>query len=142
MVWSLKQTFSRLREEAPAAWVVFLAGATTCSVLIALQGALSPTVGFLALILGGLTLGGLGSRMRDSVIAAFLMGWVAYATGSVVFVVGQSLTAGYPPDLVAAYTAIAILVGLVFGVVTGVWTAGGAAIGFVVRRRPHAGHLL
>ncbi len=124
------------------AWAVFLAGAAMCSGLITFQGMLSPTFGFFALLLTGLALGALGFRMRDSVIAAFLMGYVAYAIGSVAFVVGQSLIAGYSVELVAGYTAIAILVGLVFGVVAGIWTAGAAAIGFVIRRKPHAGHLL
>jgi len=124
------------------AWAVFLAGAGICSGLIAFQAMLSPTFGFFALLLSGLALGALGFRMRDSVIAAFLMGYVAYAIGSVASVVGQSLIAGYPLELVTAYTAIAILVGLVFGTVAGIWTAGGAAVGFVVRRKPHAGHLL
>jgi hypothetical protein len=141
-VWSLQQTFRGLREEAPVGWFVFLAGATTCSVLIALQETISFTVAFGTLLASGLALGVVGPRMRDCVIAGFIMGYVAFAVGSVVGVFGMSLAAGYPPESVVGYTAIGVLVGVVFGTLAGIWTAGGAAVGFVVRRRPHAGHLL
>ena len=126
---------ARLMKTSPVALVVFLGALVLAAVLIALQGVTSPTWGFLALIVGGLAVGLCGAQLRDTVVAAFLMGFVAYFSGTVAFVTGQSVQAGYPAERVTAEVAIGAFVGLLFGVIAGLWTAGGGAIGAIIKRR-------
>jgi len=54
----------------------------------------------------------------------------------------SSILAGYTAERVAAEAGIGVFVGAVVGVVGGVWTAGGAALGSVLRWRLHAGNIL
>lgn len=140
--WAVRGLFVRLRREKPAAFAVFLVSTAVAAVLIALQGALSPAFGFLALVAGGFAIGLVCLPLRDAVVTGFLMGYIAYLAGTVAFALGSSILAGYSAERVAAEAAIGVFVGAVFGVVGGVWTVGGAALASVLRRRPHAGHIL
>lgn len=135
-------TIARFRKEARAAFAVFLGATVIAAALVALRGVVSPALGFLALLGGGFAVGLCGAELRDTVIATFLMGFVAYFCGTVAFAAGASALAGYPPERVGAEVAIGALVGLVFGVISGAWAAGGGALGAVARRRSRVGHVL
>ena len=134
--------FVRLRRERPAAFAVFLVSTAVAAVLIALQGVLSPTFAFLALVAGGFAIGRASLPLRDAVVTGFIMGYIAYLAGTVAFALSSSILAGYTAERVAAEAGIGVFVGAVVGVVGGVWTAGGAALGSVLRWRLHAGNIL
>src|SRR2546427_3165198 len=129
----------RLMKTSPVALVVFLGALVLAAVLIALQGVTSPTWGFLALIVGGLAVGLCGAQLRDTVVTAFVMGFVAYFSGTVAFVTGASVQTGYSAERATAEVAIGAFVGLLFGVIAGLWTAGGRAIGAILRGRVAGG---
>lgn len=135
----LRRLFLRLRRH-PRAIPALLVGTSIAATVMALQLVVSPTFGFIALVAGGLALGFVCGNLRDAVLAGFLMGYVAFFAGSV------ALGAWYEITVPAAFPGSSLLgglfVGAVFGVFAGVWSAGAAALGGIVRRRPHAGHVL
>jgi len=140
--WAVRGLFVRLRRERPAAFAVFLVSTAVAAVLVALQGVLSPTFAFLALVAGGFAIGRASLPLRDAVVTGFIMGYIAYLAGTVAFALSSSILAGYTAERVAAEAGIGVFVGAVVGVVGGVWTAGGAALGSVLRWRLHAGNIL
>ena len=140
--WTVRELFLRLRRETPIAFAAFLGGTATIAVLIALQGLLPSSVPFLALIAAGFAFGLVCAPLRDAVVAGFLMGYIAFFVGTAAFALSSSILGDSPLQAVATEAAGGVFVGAVFGVVGGVWTSGGAALGSVLRRRSHAGHIL
>ena len=118
--------------------VVFLIAAVVAlsvGALIALQALISPTVAFFGLVIGGVALGLSGTDMKKTATYALLAGFFAYFLGTVAFAAAASIGGGYPGERVVGEIAIGAFAGLLFGVVAGLWTAGGAVIGTLVLRR-------
>ena len=109
--------------------------ALSVGTLIALQALISPTVAFFGLVIGGVALGLSGTDMKKTATYALLAGFFAYFLGTVAFAAGASIGAGDPGERVVGEIAIGAFAGLLFGVVAGLWTAGGAVIGTLVLRR-------
>lgn len=86
----------------------------------------------------GRALGAVGRELRDAILAAFLMGYLAFVAGTV------ALGAWYAIAGVTSGMGIlaGLVVALVFGALAGAWSAGAAASMWVIRRRPHASHIL
>ncbi len=109
--------------------------ALSVGTLIALQALISPTVAFFGLVIGGVALGLSGTDMKKTATYALLAGFFAYFLGTVAFAAAASIGGGYPGERVVGEIAIGAFAGLLFGVVAGLWTAGGAVIGTLVLRR-------
>jgi len=121
--------------ENRVAFLVAAAVALSVGALIALQAVIPPALGFFGLLIGGIAVGLCGTEFRKTATYAFFAGFVAYFVGTVAFIWSASIGAGYPDERVASEIAIGAFVGLLFGVVAGVWTAGGGMAGTFVRRR-------
>jgi hypothetical protein len=105
------------------------------ALVIAFQAVISGTLIVLALIVGGAVVGMCGGDRKDAAFAAFIAGLVAYFAGTLAFLGGASIQAGYPVERVAGEIAIGVFTGALFGVVAGAWSAGGSLIGSLVGRR-------
>jgi len=109
--------------------------ALSVGALIALQALISPTVAFFGLVIGGVALGLSGTDMKKTATYALVAGFFAYFLGTIAFAAAASIGGGYPGERVVGEIAIGAFAGLLFGVVAGLWTAGGAVIGTLVLRR-------
>lgn len=137
---ALRGFFARLRHHSPAAIPTLFGTTLIAAVLIALQLVVPPAAMVLVLLLGGLALGLVVGNVRDAVLVGFLMGYVAFFAGSTalgIWFAVSGASGSSPWDLFGG-----LFVGLVFGIVAGVWSAGAAGMIGVVRRRPHVGHVL
>jgi hypothetical protein len=128
----------RLWVENRVAFLVAALVALSVGALIGLQAFIPPSLSFFGLFIGGIAVGLCGTEPRKTGTYAFLAGFVAYFVGTVAFVGGASIGAGYSGDRVAGEIAIGGFAGLLFGVVAGVWSAGGGMAGTLVRRRLRA----
>ncbi|HEV8595461.1 MAG TPA: hypothetical protein VGR51_08030 [Thermoplasmata archaeon] len=127
----------RLRRDPPAI-PVLLAGATIAAVGTALQTTASVVLAFLTFLIGGLVLGLVCRTIRDAMVAAFLMGDLSFLAGLVAAGVWLGITGDAPgTDLLGA-----VVGGLIFGVIPGLWSAGAAWVAGFFRRHPFAGHVL
>ena len=131
----MQPRFRRHLVESRVAFLVAALVALSVGALIALQAVIPPTLGFLGLLIGGIAVGLCGTEVRKTVTYAFLAGFAAYFLGSVAFIWSASIGAGYPGERVGGEIAIGAFVGLLFGVVAGLWTAFGGMAGTLVQRR-------
>ncbi|HEV8594573.1 MAG TPA: hypothetical protein VGR51_03495, partial [Thermoplasmata archaeon] len=98
----------------------------------------SVVLAFLTFLIGGLVLGLVCRTIRDAMYAAFLMGYVSFLAGLVAVGVWLALTGDTPgADLLGA-----VVGGLIFVVIPGLWSAGAAWLAGFFRRHPFAGHVL
>src|SRR5213594_49569 len=72
-------------KRSPAAAIVSVAGTLLVAAPVGLQDIVSPTLIFIALLWCGVAVGSSRAIVRDTVIAAFAMGFCAYAAGTLAF---------------------------------------------------------
>jgi len=90
---------------------------------------------FLALVFGGIAVGVSLEDERSALSVGFIMGYLGYAAGTLVFGIAMIAFSSAAPELMAVELIGVLFVAFVVGILAGAITGGSAAVVPLVRRR-------